>query len=457
MIILDKFKMFILLIVLNVVIISACSNETEHASNEVDANNQSQEEVENTEDESLALERYDGEPVTLKVLIAVDEQTFKIRYQDPMKEKFPNMTLELISGSPRDANLIQELYASDNTPDISISPPSTELVKELDFLMPIDDYIEHFNFDLRIIKDGIIEGLRQMDPLKEGQLYGLPVENRYPVLFYNKDIFDTLGEPFPEDGMTWDEVLDLARRMTVKHGDEQYIGLTMDPWSVPFLQLGVPGTDPETGEVLFTEDERTHMFFDFLDDLRSIPNFSDPDIETGFNESPRNIAMAIWNAPWLELLPRDEDFNFDLVTIPTWKGQSQVSPVLEILPFNIIKHSENKAAAWEFISFFASEEGQAHLSRVGSPPVVKSEEVYEQFAAEALKDLEGDYNVKAPFQYDISEIPPYSPYDEDQYIDFIGSKANNFVFSELDKDVNTYLREIQEEYSTLVLEKSSRE
>ncbi len=323
--------------------------------------------------------------------------------------------------------------------------------------MPIDEYIEQTNFDLNVFQEGIIENLRAIDPLGEGHLYGLPIENSVRALFYNKDIFDLLGEQYPEDDMTWDEVLTLAQKLTVERDGVRYKGLELDPNSTPFMQLGVPGTDPEAGDVLFANDPNTKKFFDLLDRYRTIPGMINPDPENNpdsFDSGQQNIAMRVLNAPWFELLTRVEGFNFDLVTVPTWEDLPNVAPTWGALPFNVVKHSENKDAAWSVIAYLASEEGQISLSRAGSPPTIESETAFEQFTAVSTEDLNQTFNSTAPYRQTLAGLAPYSQYDE-PFNSFMITKSAEFLTSE--QDVITYIREMGEEYAAIVKELKGQE
>ena len=44
----------------------------------------------------------------------------------------------------------------------------------------------------------------------DGHTYGMPVRTDQYVLFYNKDIFDAAGVPYPDNDMTWTEFEELA-------------------------------------------------------------------------------------------------------------------------------------------------------------------------------------------------------------------------------------------------------
>ncbi len=50
----------------------------------------------------------------------------------------------------------------------------------------------------------------------EGRQYGFPTNPGPWVIFYNKDIFDKAGLPYPSGDWTWDEFVDVAKKLTLK-------------------------------------------------------------------------------------------------------------------------------------------------------------------------------------------------------------------------------------------------
>ncbi|GIN58521.1 hypothetical protein J8TS2_28400 [Lederbergia ruris] len=403
---------------------------------------------------------YDGEPATVTMLINVGEEEFSRRYQEQIAEVYPNITLKLISGSPNDSQFLQEQFARGEVPDIIPTIPTLEYIEDLDLLMPIDDMVEQSGFDLGVFREGIIDNLRAIDPLGEGNLYGLPIESTLMVMYYNKDIFDRLGESYPVEGMTWEEALELAKKLTREVDGVQYKGLALEPsYAIPYTQFAIPGTDPETGEVLFTQDPNTKRVFDWLDKLRNIPGLMDMDEARpdGFGGNGQNIAMWISTAPWLPLLAPVEGLDFDMTSVPVWEDMPGIAPTTPAMPFNITKHSENKEAAWAVISHLATEEGQKVLSAAGSAPTYDSEEVFALFGHMDLEDG-ATYNVQAPFINQMGELPPYSKYGPQVTFhgdNFITAKAREFL--ESDVDVVTYLRQMEEEYTTIVAEMKAKE
>ncbi|CAH8248157.1 extracellular solute-binding protein [Paenibacillus melissococcoides] len=106
-----------------------------------------------------------------------------------------------------------------------------------------------------------LDMLEPLDPDGAGLLYGMPIEGTQRALYYNKAILDKFGVDYPRDGMTWDEILDLAKQVTAERDGVKYKGLSFGHYSIPLTQFGVNGTDPETGEVLFTKEPAFQQFF----------------------------------------------------------------------------------------------------------------------------------------------------------------------------------------------------
>lgn len=435
-------------------------NNHEQPENEMNNNAESNGEDNNNENEPNQSEpwAYDGEPTTVRMLINVGDEEFNNRYKRQVEEKFPNIKLELMAGDPTNNEELEELFAKQDIPDIITVNPNHELVVGLDALEPIDDYIEKSGFDLDVFGENIVENLRSRDPRGENNLYGLPIESTLITMYYNKDIFDQFGEPYPTNDMTWEDTLDLTRRLTVESEGTQYKGIVFDPsYAIPYTQFSIPGTDPESGEILFADHPDTRRFFEFLDELRSIPGLFAEE-EDGFHDGARNYAMRLGTAPWLPLLAPIEGFNFDMVPVPTWEGESNVAPTTVALSYNILKYSENKDAAWSVISYLATEEAQITLSRAGMAPTVESQDAYEQFGALVVEEYGKEYQSEAAFINPVTEMAPYSKYGPEITFhgsNFITEKSAEFLQS--DKDVITFIREMAEEYEANVEEMKGQE
>jgi multiple sugar transport system substrate-binding protein len=73
----------------------------------------------------------------------------------------------------------------------------------------------------------------------EGGTWSLPVEVTYPLIYFDKSLFDAAGVAYPQPGWTWDDFLATAQALTVGSGDAASGGVSQ--WG--FVE---PSFDPVT-------------------------------------------------------------------------------------------------------------------------------------------------------------------------------------------------------------------
>lgn len=69
----------------------------------------------------------------------------------------------------------------------------------------------------------------------DGRVYGFPTNASVNALWFNKEIFDQYGLPYPAGEWTWGDFLPLARKLTVRdeRGRVRHFGLMCDWWNWP--------------------------------------------------------------------------------------------------------------------------------------------------------------------------------------------------------------------------------
>jgi multiple sugar transport system substrate-binding protein len=108
--------------------------------------------------------------------------------------------------------------------------------------------------------------------VSEGRLYGVAVFFDTIALFYNKDLFDEAGVPYPPHrGWTWDEFRDAARQLTQVEGNEVMV------YGAAFtasLQSGSSNFIRQNGGE-FLSDDRTRFHFDSPEILEALRYWHD--------------------------------------------------------------------------------------------------------------------------------------------------------------------------------------
>ncbi|MFE5321067.1 extracellular solute-binding protein [Paenibacillus sp. NPDC056579] len=186
--------------------------------------------------EPVALKPMDRQTeMTLKVAY-FHENTFMMNYGKAFTIRYPNMSVQVIptetnGNQALDKEKLLELIDKEN-PDVLYM--SSELYGELakeGRLYPLDAVMKQDRYDLQSLYSGMTGTLRE---LGGGKLYGLAPTYEMEALYYNKELFDKFGIPYPNDKMSWEEVLLLAARFPAGGKPEERIyGLLANYYGSP--------------------------------------------------------------------------------------------------------------------------------------------------------------------------------------------------------------------------------
>lgn len=417
-------KWFMLLVaMLTMVVLAACNDDKEE---------------EGTTGGEVDLDK----EVTIKWAHQWGEDHFWDGIGKDLKEKFPNVTIEVQNAGTDHPEDLEKLIAAKKSPDIVTMGLVTHanFLDELGLAYNMDDLIAESDFDLDRLEPSIVQYARNQDPNKENGLYIIPNSRPTWALHYNKDVFDTLGVEYPTDGMTWEEVLDLAKELTREVGGVQYRGLDLDVPYDAYTQFSQNSVDPDTNEVLIAESEAYRRHLEFVGDVVAIPgNYPTSEPESllhnwGSLFTEGNIAMVAdkTNGGWLE---RD---NIDIAAYPVWEGYEGLNPVPNAGGYAITEPSEHKEIALEIITYLLSDEYQMENSKKGGASVLVNPEIQEAFGSENEK-LAGK-NTQALFFNDYAT----GPEKKARYGDgVLWTAPVEFVKS--GKDINEFLRILQEQ------------
>ncbi len=224
----------------------------------------------------------------------------------------------------------------------------------------------------------------------DGRVYGHPGNVSAPAIWYNKRLFDEAGVPYPRPDWTWDEFMDIARKLTRR-----------DEYGRP-VQFGYLGpADPLQFKLFvhmwnghFYNEARTRSILDspeagagiqFLQDLvykhRIMPTPSDEGAMAsagGWGTATISLlagekgAMATGGRWWLLILRKPEYRHLRLGVVELPRGPS--GRILGDGKSTLInKHSSQIAGALEFLAFL---HGQAYNDLInrqadGLAPVMK--------------------------------------------------------------------------------------
>jgi multiple sugar transport system substrate-binding protein len=209
----------------------------------------------------------------------------------------------------------------------------------------------------------------------EGELVCLPQNLSSLVVYYNRDLFDAAGVPYPADGWTWDDFLAAAKALTVDtdgDGASDQFGVGIEPSlirAVPFIwQAGgelVDDLHQPTELTLDTPEAREAL--QFLIDLNLVHHVvpSEADVLAQSLEDrfmAGNVAMLFQSRRVVPTLREIEDFTWDVGPLPR---QAEAAGILHSDAYCLSASTEDVEAAWAFIEFANGPEGQPIAAAVG--------------------------------------------------------------------------------------------
>ncbi|MBR0398739.1 MAG: sugar ABC transporter substrate-binding protein [Eubacterium sp.] len=275
---------------------------------------------------------------------------------------------------------------------------------ETENLLNLDEYIKNSGL--------VMENYGEMLDLSyvDGSMYALPARSTCWVLFYNADLFDKAGLPYPGQ-LTWDEYGDLAVQLKEKTGVN---GGFWVPWIYPFasVQAGKWVDDADTSylqkslELLnrFYNVDKSHMSYaemtatsaDYIEEFES------------------GAAAMLPNGEWcVQMLMEDEaegecDINWQIAPMPVCDGVEPGATWGQFQYMGINSKTAHPDEAFDFLKYLCGAEGSAIYSQHGMIHAYAGEE-----ALAAYKETVGKDCVSVFFDAKkVCEQPNHSGYAE---------------------------------------------
>ncbi|MCB0153849.1 MAG: extracellular solute-binding protein [Anaerolineae bacterium] len=242
---------------------------------------------------------------------------------------------------------------------------------------PIDDLIARDDFNAPYPD---IDNYNDNSKWK-GETYLTPVNTGSVIMYYNKDVFDLFGVPYPEEGWTYEDFQEKVIAMSSEKDGVPYYGFAnAGGWSGIYARAlhwmrkdGVLEWDtivePKTAQLV--QDE-------IIDALQwTIVDAT----KNGWTPAPAALAgggltiasgqvAMTYEGPWY--LPnmsgagaeKEGGVNFDVIHMPFGKSGKDET-VAEIAGFMINAATEYVDEAWEWIKFNTTDEAQTHVAKGG--------------------------------------------------------------------------------------------
>lgn len=382
-----------------------------------------------------------NEPVTLKLYshyAAINNDQDVQAIFGTVLAKYPNIKIELVRGVN-----IADLIAAKEIPDL-VAVPNGSMYDMLTLGLASDlneNFVKKYGVDLNRFEPEAIQALKNYG--KNGELYGIPYSLNYGVLIYNKNIFDKFGVPYPKDGMTWEELTELAARVTRSEGGTQYVGL--DPGAIKsFSRSYLLPTVNETEDRAVLDSEGYKRLFSILKNIYDIPGIVDPKNKYSYGIDwflkEQKLAMhSAWLAAITSRLPQFEQsgnkFEWDLAGHPVFSDRPGVGKEIEFQSLLVPPASKNKEAAYRVLLTLIGDESQAAMNKGNNLTILNNPDLKLQFASDT--NLYKGKNLAGVFKIKPAPAPMYSEYDAEHY-KYLDEALKSMIVNK--EDINTVLR-----------------
>lgn len=327
----------------------------------------------------------------------------------PIRSQYPNITFKRVTGK------LEDMLAVGDLPDlIGTSNVWIQEMVAMGIATDLNPYLQRDKVDLGVIEPGALDVLKRFSD--KGELLAMPFAMNYGATAYNKDIFDKFGVPYPKDHMTWNEIIDLAKRVTRSEDGVQYVGLDLGSPHDLTRAYSLPVVDAEHKPLLLSDGYK--KVFDLFAQLYAIPGIVDPKGKykynvKGFYEDQTLAIYPYWLTNHTSRIHTvnqgGKPFNWDVATWPTFDDKPGLGRQFDFHVMMISPTSKNKEAAYRVLKTLISEEAQREMNRGTRLTVLKDPALKTEFASSL--NLYGGKNLAGVFKVSPAPYELASPYD----------------------------------------------
>jgi len=275
---------------------------------------------------------------------AVADDGIKVIYE-PIADDYPRYILNSLSAGTAADLFYMDIFWAKNV----IKTGTVE---------PLDNYL--LKSDI-LSKEDIIPSLLEGFTV-DGKLYGIPKDFNSLALFYNKDLFDIAGVPYPNSEDTWKTLKNKLNK--VVEVDEEFIGMALQP---EFARMGAlayaNGWEPFAGDKTDLMDPKFKEAFLWYTSLK----------EKGLGRMPADIGQG-WGGgafatgttatclegAWIIGFLRDQapNLNYGATLLPKSPETGKRGNFIFTVAWGMNANSSNKEAAFKVLEALTSPEAQ---------------------------------------------------------------------------------------------------
>lgn len=310
-----------------------------------------------------------GEQVT--ITYGMWDQTQEATMQkviDAFEQKNPNINVEiqLVPWAQYWDNLKTAAAGGELFDTFWMNGPFFPFYASRDVLLDLTPYMEKSGFDKSKYPASILESYSF-----NGKQYGGPFYYDSIGLFYNKDMFDAAGIPYPDASWDWNKLREVSQQLTKapnQYGMVVWWSSQEQTFNFIFSNGGevVADNKCQISEQPAVEAVQYLVDLIYKDKVSQEPAAMGDDPTTFFQQGKAAmITTGSWNVNAYK--KSITGFKWDVAPLPkapTGKSVSVVSGLGNVANAK----TQHPDEAWAWINFIASEEGQRIIAENGQPP-----------------------------------------------------------------------------------------
>ena len=301
--------------------------------------------------------------------------------------KNPNVKIECVDLGSADysAVLMTQLTGGADFDVVMIKevPSYANLVRQ-NRLEPLAAYIRNNNINTSLY-GGMVEQLTV-----NNEIYTLPFRRDIYMIYYNKDIFDKAGIPYPANDMTLAEYETLAGRLTSGSGAAKIYGGHYHTWASQVQNFGLMEGKNTLIDgayeflIPFYESALRQQDAGVIQDYSTLRTSGTHYSGVFFNSQIAMMHQGSWFiATQIDKVNSGEALskNWGIAKLPHPPGVTAGTSPAAITGVSVNRNAKNKAAALELAKFLSSPEGAAVLANTGTIPAMMTPEVINAIAS----------------------------------------------------------------------------
>ena len=311
--------------------------------------------------------RAQDEPVTLNLWMFLDGTGFLESVVEAFEAEYPNIQVN-ITDIPEDeyTTKVDTAILAGQPPDIGF--PLARRWMPAGHFLPLNDDLEDAGINL----DDLNAGAISRNCLIDGQLYCLGSYTGGTALFYNKDLFDAAGIPYPSstEAMTIDEYADIARQLTVTsdNPEEQvWGGAAPQPF---WTEVAHYFSEDGRTAIGYLNDEATAHFYQVAADLirdGSVLMATEAGGSTADLMATGQVAMAVADTVTMQPLLENVGIRWGAAPPPVESEEAAAWVYTGSDELGVFSGSAHPDEAKLFVTFFGSEGNLLRLEADGLP------------------------------------------------------------------------------------------